>query len=88
MWESISLVEVFSDANQDHAYAIIDDQSNRSPVSPNLIDKLNIKGDRKTYTLSLCSGTSTVSGHRIKGLCVKSYDQTVTFNLPEVIECD
>lgn len=50
-------------------------------------DKLNITRDSKTYTLSSCSGTTTIIGRRIKGLCVKSYDQTITFNLQEVIKC-
>ncbi|XP_062603438.1 uncharacterized protein LOC134265202 [Saccostrea cucullata] len=87
----IVLVEVFSTFNPEktiRAYATIDDQSNRTLVSPNLIEQLGISGNCKSYTLTSCSGVSTFNGRCVNGLCVKSVDGSTSFDLPEVIECD
>ncbi|XP_052688921.1 uncharacterized protein LOC128167316 [Crassostrea angulata] len=87
----IVLVDVFCQSNPAkviRVYATIDDQSNRTLVSPYLIDRLGVTGECKPYTLTSCSGVTTVAGRRVNGLCVKALDGTTTFNLPEVIECD
>ncbi|CAG2248291.1 unnamed protein product [Mytilus edulis] len=43
-------------ANAVRTYALIDDQSNRSLMKPELSALLNAQGDEITYTLSSCSG--------------------------------
>lgn len=69
-------------------YAILDDQSNRSLVSPELLDTLDIDGESTPYTLSSCSGNINMCGRRVHGLVVTSIDGNSTFDLPTLIECD
>ncbi|XP_070198818.1 uncharacterized protein [Littorina saxatilis] len=69
-------------------YAVIDDQSNRSLASPALLDGLGVSSDELVYTLTSCSGSYSMSGRRVSGLCVQSLDAQTTLNLPSLIECD
>lgn len=70
------------------AYAVVDEQSNASVVSPILLEKLGISGQKKKYYLSNCSGSrETKFGCRATGLSVKTLDGS-EFQLPTLVECD
>jgi hypothetical protein len=69
-------------------YAVIDDQSNRSLASPALLDGLGVTSEEFMYTLTSCSGSYSMSGRSVSGLCVQSLDAQVTLDLPPVIECN
>ncbi|XP_052761778.1 uncharacterized protein LOC128204401 [Mya arenaria] len=78
--------------NTERVYAILDDQSNRSLISPELCNKLNVSGESTEYTLSSCSGSSVMAGRRVSGLTVSSKGaprgSRFGFELPTLIECD
>ncbi|XP_062610035.1 uncharacterized protein LOC134271839 [Saccostrea cucullata] len=69
-------------------YAILDDQSNRTLISPSLCDRLNVHGPSTQYLLSSCAGTTTMAGRRIDGLRVESVSNSYQCELPVAIECD
>lgn len=55
----IGLVDVFNENRAQEPYrdyAVLDDQSNASMISPNLADKLGATGPGLKYLLSTCSG--------------------------------
>lgn len=87
----IVLVDIFLESKPEsvhRVYAIMDDQSNTSMVSPNLADRLKVDGPRENYLLSTCSNHKEVkSGRRVSGLIVRSLDGNVA-KLPTLIECD
>lgn len=87
----ILLVDVFLDNRPDvkHCvYAIMDDQSNASMITPNLADQLNIESPREKYLLTTCSGAKeTKYGRRVSGISVRSISGTVV-KLPNLIECE
>jgi hypothetical protein len=66
-------------------YAIVDDQCNQSLASPELF---NITSLRIHYTLTTCSGKTALNGRQALGLKVRSFDKSVTMNLPLLMECD
>ncbi|XP_021355873.1 uncharacterized protein LOC110451959 [Mizuhopecten yessoensis] len=70
-------------------YALIDDQSNRSLASPELLDNFKdlTEAERIQYTLSSCAGTVKTTGRRVKGLAATSMDGETTYELPTLIEC-
>ncbi|XP_021370177.1 uncharacterized protein LOC110461161 [Mizuhopecten yessoensis] len=85
------LVDVMSSsrpAEKFRVYALIDDQSNRSLVTPELCEMMGIRGETMTYTLSSCSGRTTMVGQRIDGLSVQSVGTAERLDLPELIECN
>jgi hypothetical protein len=43
-------------------YAAIDDQSNRTLATPELLDQLGIQGKHAQFNMSSCSGNSTLPG--------------------------
>ena len=68
-------------------YTILDDQSNASIVSPNLVSKLDVNGPSLKYLLSTCSaGKEERSGQRISGISVRSMDGRRS-KLNRLIEC-
>ena len=87
----ILLVNVYSKDNPENTkrvYAIMDDQSNASMISPELADSLDINGPQEKYLLTTCSGAKeTKYGRRVSGLLVKSMNGTVA-ELPNLVECD
>ncbi len=87
----ILLVDVFTNDRPEmthRVYAIIDDQSNASLVSPDLADRLDIDSPREKYLLTTCSGAKeTKYGRRVSGISVKSMSGTVA-KLPSLIECE
>jgi hypothetical protein len=87
----IVLVDVFTEDNPEtvrRAYAIVDEQSNASMITPNLADMLEIDAPREKYLLSTCSSArETKYGRRVSGVMVKSLSGTVA-KLPKLIECE
>ncbi|XP_033759513.1 uncharacterized protein LOC117341759 [Pecten maximus] len=69
-------------------YAVLDDQSNRTLASSELLDALGIAGDEIRFTISSCAGTYQTSGRRVDGLVVRAMDGSSQHVLPTVIECD
>ena len=70
------------------AYAIIDEQSNASMITPNLADTLEVDAPKEKYLLSTCSSTrETKYGRKVSGLMIKSLNKTVA-KLPKLIECE
>ena len=85
------LVDVFTEDNPNavhRAYAIVDEQSNASMITPNLADLLEVDTPKEKYLLSTCSSAKeTKYGRRVSGIMVKSLNGTVV-RLPKLIECD
>ncbi|XP_033759093.1 uncharacterized protein LOC117341342 [Pecten maximus] len=85
------LVNVFPAEQPEKAitvYAVIDDQSNRTLISPELLDQLGVQGEDYCYTISSCTGTAQASGRKADGLVVSSIDGFSSHLLPSTIECD
>ena len=84
------LVDVFTENGTQEpyrVYAIIDDQSNASMISPNLADKLGATGPKLKYLLSTCSGTTEEkSGRRVCKVALRSMAGR-TIRLPQLVEC-
>ena len=68
-------------------YAILDDQSNRSLISTEFCNILNMDTEASPYTLHTCAGHIDTSGRRIKGLVIEPVDKTTKIQLPQLIEC-
>jgi hypothetical protein len=66
-------------------YAAIDDQSNRTLATPELLDQLGIQGKHAQFNMSSCSGNSTLTGRLANNICVQSIDGKSTFELQDVI---
>lgn len=69
-------------------YAIIDDQSNKSLVSPAFFQHFSDVDGYTAYTLSSCMGRIDTYGRRATGFVIESFDGTRTLDLPTLIECD
>ena len=86
----IVLVDIFSENQAQEpcrVYAILDDQSNASMISPNLADKLGATGPNLKYFLSTCSGgKEEKSGRRVSGVVLRSMAGK-TSRLPQLVEC-
>ncbi|XP_069108188.1 uncharacterized protein [Argopecten irradians] len=85
------LVDVYPEGRPDKAitvYAILDDQSNCTLASPQLLDALDVPCTEICYTLSSCSGKWKSSGRRAVGLTVRSADGSGSVYLPSIIECE
>jgi len=86
----IVLANVYSENNSDHmtrCYCIIDEQSNRSLIKPELFSLLGITGDNYEYVLKTCGGSKVVSGRRASNVVVESLDGSCSYTLPTLIEC-
>lgn len=87
----IVLLDIFHPSRPDNkvrVYALIDEQSNASMISPELIDKLGVVGSKEKYLLSTCSGSKEIRfGRRVPGLKITSM-KGVSLNLPTMVECD
>lgn len=75
-WESFKREDRFSGpiltvkyCESHRVYANIDDQSNRTLVSPYLIDRLGVTGECKFYILTSCSRVKTVAGQYKRIMC-------------------
>ena len=87
----IVLLDVFPEGRPDlthRVYAVIDDQSNASMISPSLADKLGANGPREKFLLSTCSAEKEIKyGRRVSGLVVLSIAGEQSM-LPTLVECD
>ncbi|XP_061756784.1 uncharacterized protein LOC133553044 [Nerophis ophidion] len=70
------------------AYAVLDEQSNRSLAKSELFDLFGIGSGATPYTLKTCAGVMETSGRRANNLIVESIDGRVQIPLPTLIECD
>ena len=78
-------IESFSGTPK-RCYAIIDEQSSTSFISPELAASLRFKGPKIDYNLSTMSGLSTATqGDLISGLSVRGVGEKLTHNLPPVL---
>ena len=72
----IVLVDIFHPddiKNTIRTYTVIDEQSNASMISPALLERLGISGEREKYYLSTCSGSREAKfGCRASGLFIKN----------------
>ncbi|XP_037509614.1 uncharacterized protein LOC119386370 [Rhipicephalus sanguineus] len=87
----ICLVDVIHQSQPEstlRAYAILDEQSNRSLVRPELLDEFNVEGTPTRYTLRTCSGSTEVVGKIAQGFFVRSVSGDVKLPLPPLLECD
>ena len=87
----IVLLDVFPEKRPDlthRVYAVIDDQSNASMISPSLADKLGANGPREKFLLSTCSAEKELKyGRRVPSLIVRSIAGEQS-TLPILVECD
>ncbi|XP_033761542.1 uncharacterized protein LOC117343309 [Pecten maximus] len=86
----IILVKVYPNNHPEksvNVYAILDDQSNHSLASPDLLDAMNVVGEEVKYTLSSCSGSFGMSGRKAFGYTVESMNNTYRRQLPALLEC-
>lgn len=74
-------------SNQIETYAIIDEHSSRSLISPDLISLLGVDGESKDYLLSTCTALDMPSkGRVIYDTVLTSYDNHTKEELPPLIE--
>ena len=69
-------------------YAMLDDQSNCTLATKELLDSLEVEGNEIHYELASCSGIHQSSGRKVHSLNVQSLDGSYQLQLPTVIECD
>ena len=84
-------VRIFPEGQSDKAvlaYAMLDDQSNRTLGKTCLFDSLSVESETIEYKMESCSGRSTSSGRIVGGLVVESVSNNLQMKLPPVIECD
>lgn len=70
------------------AYAILDDQSNRSLAKSSVFDTFGITRNSFPYKLRTCAGLEEVTGRRAFNFIVESADCTSRLELQTLIECD
>lgn len=86
----ILLVNMYSIENPDNVvkcYAILDEQSNRSLIKPDLVSRLGIHSKDHEYVLKSCAGTVVTSVRRANNCVIESVDGSVKYMLPTLIEC-
>ena len=87
----ICLVDIYpkhQPEKKKRAYAILDDQSNRSLARSSFFEMFDIADNTSPYTLKTCAGLSEVTGRRANGFVVESTDGKTSLALPTLIECD
>ncbi|XP_059820511.1 uncharacterized protein LOC132391399 isoform X1 [Hypanus sabinus] len=87
----ICLTKVYPKGAKDKAikaYVILDDQSNRSLVSPEFFKLFNIESERFPYYLKTCSGNMKTQGRKAEGIQIESLDGKVVICLPPLLECN
>lgn len=78
----VVLVKVFRDRAPENSvltYAILDDQSNSTLATSELLDSLNVDGQKVDYDLMSCAGLNHLSGRKVKSLKVISMDGYMSF---------
>jgi len=84
-------VTVFSSRNPEvgvKAYAILDEQSNKTLAKSELFDMLDLRCKQIEYCLTSCSGKVATSGRTSEDFSIVSHDSSVELKLPSVIECN
>ena len=66
----------------------MDDQCNQSVASPEIFHILNITSLPMYYTLTKCSGKTTLNDRHTIRLELPSFEAAVTMDLPLLMECD
>ena len=87
----IYLVKVYPKGERNKvrkAYAIIDDQSNRSLTRSDFFDTFGDLSPIYAYSLKTCAGVVEATGRKAQGYKIESMDGQVCFWLPSLIECD
>ncbi|XP_059802718.1 uncharacterized protein LOC132379125 [Hypanus sabinus] len=87
----ICLTKVYPKGAKDKAikaYVILDDQSNRSLVSPEFFKLFNIESEQFPYYLRTCSGNVETYGRKAEGFQLESLDGKVVICLPPFLECN
>lgn len=87
----ICLVRVFPRGQRDKsikAYAVLDDQSNRSLARPEFFELFNVKSHSSPYSLRTCAGVIDMSGRKAEGFQIEPANGGVTLALPPLIECN
>ena len=69
------------------AYAIIDDQSNKTLALPEVFDALGINSTPEKYVMHSCSGPRSMSGRRSFDMSV-SASNGKTMHIGQVLECE
>lgn len=70
------------------AYAVLDEQSNRSLAKSEFFEIFDIQTDAKVYTLKTCLGAGETKAQLAGGFIVESLDGKTSVQLPTLIECD
>nr|XP_034311144.1 uncharacterized protein LOC117684166 [Crassostrea gigas] len=86
-------VHIYSEGepgNSITAYALLDDQSNKTLGRSLLFDSLGITTSPVEYSMQPCSGKNVSFGRLARGLIVKGINdsQNVQLKLPSILECD
>lgn len=81
------LVRIYKDKKVLKAYAVIDDQSNRSLARAELLDFFEEDNQDVEYILSSCAGQETRTGRRGKDYAIESLDGNHKMQLHTLIEC-
>ena len=85
------LVNVYNKDHPDNtvkAYAIIDDQSNRTLAKSSLFEMLDLKSSLIEYSLSSCNGRTVSCGRIADGCVVESLNGECSFEISSLLECD
>ena len=85
------LVKIYHKGNSERAlkaYAIIDEQSNKSFARSELLEYFQDKSESIEYTLSSCSGKVSKTGKRAQGFVIGSLDGSCKLDCPPLLECN
>ena len=86
-YSKVLLVEISSPVtkNSVKCYSILDEQSSRSFVSPDLIEALGVSGTDIEYSLNTMTGMKTfATGKKVSGLRIKGVNEIKSYALPIV----
>ncbi|XP_072896146.1 uncharacterized protein [Hemitrygon akajei] len=87
----ICLTKVYPKGAKDKAikaYVILDDQSNRSLVSPEFFNLFNIESEQFPYYLRTCSCNMETYERKAEGFQIESLDDKIVICLPPLLECN
>lgn len=86
--KSVLVTLSHKDSVKIRTYAIIDDQSNASLISSELLDFFKIKVEAEPYCINSCAGKVMTAGRRADGFIVTSLCGKERLALPTLTECD
>ncbi|XP_060082138.1 uncharacterized protein LOC132561425 [Ylistrum balloti] len=85
------LVNIYKDGQLNNvlrAYAIIDEQSNRTLANSEFFDYFGDHSTETGYVLSSCAGEIQVTGRQGSGYVMESLDKEYSLKLPLITECN